>query len=160
NIVVWDPTVRFIDAWIYAFHMPLFFFLSGLFLLRSTDKRWGEFATDKIRVLAYPYFVWSVITIIVKSGLGSAVHQPYELSDLSRILYAPVDQFWFLYVLFVLLIILSTSLRFGIRPWVILLLTVLVYPGILPTFAQEPAVAVELRFMAIYVAIGLLVADF
>jgi fucose 4-O-acetylase-like acetyltransferase len=31
--------VRFIDAWIYSFHMPLFFFLSGVFAGRSARFR-------------------------------------------------------------------------------------------------------------------------
>ena len=60
---------------LYSFFYPVFFFGD------QKEKNWREFAADKIRVLAYPYFVWSLITIIVKSGLGSAVHQPYHLSD-------------------------------------------------------------------------------
>src|SRR4051812_17314369 len=35
DIMTWTPVTRFVDAWIYAFHMPLFFVLSGFFLVRS-----------------------------------------------------------------------------------------------------------------------------
>ena len=57
NIITQTPIAQFVDAWIYTFHMPLFLFLSGLFLFRSTRKPWIEFASDKIRTVAYPYFV-------------------------------------------------------------------------------------------------------
>jgi fucose 4-O-acetylase-like acetyltransferase len=43
EILTSTPLVRFADDWIYAFHMPLFFFLSGLFLFRSTSKAWADF---------------------------------------------------------------------------------------------------------------------
>src|SRR5436189_523053 len=30
-----SPWCQFVDSWLYSFHMPLFFFLSGLFIKRS-----------------------------------------------------------------------------------------------------------------------------
>jgi uncharacterized membrane protein YcfT len=44
------PLVRFVDDWIYAFHMPLFFFLSDLFLFRSMSKLWVDFARLHVRL--------------------------------------------------------------------------------------------------------------
>jgi fucose 4-O-acetylase-like acetyltransferase len=78
NVMTWTPTSRFIDAWIYSFHMPLFFFLSGLFLFRSVaEKSWGSFVADKIRTIAYPYFIWSVMTLMIKAALGATTNHPY-----------------------------------------------------------------------------------
>jgi fucose 4-O-acetylase-like acetyltransferase len=79
NIMTRTPIAQFVDAWIYTFHMPLFFFLSGLFLFRSTRKPWKEFTSDKIRTIAYPYFVWSAITITIKSALGGPKHHAYPI---------------------------------------------------------------------------------
>jgi fucose 4-O-acetylase-like acetyltransferase len=155
NILTWTPITHFVDAWIYTFHMPLFFFLSGLFLFRSTQKPWEDFAFDKIRTIAYPCFVWSVITIIIKSALGTTVTHPYALADMPLIFYSPIDQFWFLYALFVLLIVVSGFLKLGASPWAIFGLAFLIYPGLLPI--PSGGVLIEARMEAIYLAIGLIV---
>jgi len=159
DIVTWTPAIRFVDSWIYAFHMPLFFFLSGLFLFRSTAKPWTEFAGDKIRTIAYPYFVWSVITLMIKAALGRTVHQPYDLTDLPLIFYRPIDQFWFLYVLFILLLAISALLKFGVRPWVVFLLAILLYPELLPISSFGLGILNVTRMMAIYVALGVMLGS-
>ncbi|MEI6430434.1 MAG: acyltransferase family protein [Pseudanabaena sp. ELA607] len=51
-----------IDSWIYSFHMPLFFFLSGLFSYSANRKSIKDFFADKFRNIIYPYLIWSVIT--------------------------------------------------------------------------------------------------
>ena len=61
----WGPsTVGFrLDVLIYAFHMPAFFFVSGIFLSSSVQKRGpGRFTLERIRTLIYPYLLWSMIS--------------------------------------------------------------------------------------------------
>jgi fucose 4-O-acetylase-like acetyltransferase len=87
-----------LDQWIYAFHMPLFFFLSGYLAERSVSKSLGTAVSSKLRAIAYPYFLWSVIQETLRHLAGIS-DQP--LSSLWRITYLPILQFWFLYVLFV-----------------------------------------------------------
>src|SRR5262249_24139865 len=157
DIMTWTPIIRFVDAWIYAFHMPLFFFLSGLFLFRSTEKPWGAFVSDKLRTIAYPYFIWSSITIVIKTALGPTTTHPYDLSDLPLILYAPIDQYWFLYVLFILLIAISALLKLGVSPWVVFVLAILIYPGLLPISSYGQGALAATREMAVYVALGVVV---
>jgi fucose 4-O-acetylase-like acetyltransferase len=159
NLLTPTPVVEFLDAWIYAFHMPLFFVVSGLFLSRSAAKPAGEFAWDKIRTIAYPYFVWSLITLSIKSPLGQIVNQPRTLLEVSAILYRPIEQFWFLYVLFLLSTVFGFLLKFGMRPWAIVLLAALLYPGILP-LPWTGWGALELtRSSAIYMALGVIVGS-
>lgn len=157
DIMTWTPVSRFVDAWIYAFHMPLFFVLSGLFLVRSAERPWGAFVSDKLRTIAYPYFVWSVITVLIKAALGPLANQPKSLSDLALIFYAPIDQYWFLYVLFVLLIAASALLKLRVWPWAIFVLAILIYPGLLPISSGGWDILAMARDMAIYVALGLIV---
>jgi fucose 4-O-acetylase-like acetyltransferase len=159
KILTWTPITRFVEAWIYSFHMPAFFFLSGLFLFRSTARPWVEVASDKLRTIAYPYFIWSMITLAIKSEIGAAANHPYNLSDILLILYKPIDQFWFLYVLFVLLIVVSILLKLGIKHWVIFGLAVLIYPGLLPMFSHETDILMEIRLMTIYLALGVVVGS-
>ncbi|MBF2083044.1 acyltransferase family protein [Thermoleptolyngbya sp. C42_A2020_037] len=86
-----------LDQWIYAFHMPLFFFLSGYLAERSVSKPLGTVVSSKLRAIAYPYFLWSAIQETLRHLAGIS-DQP--LSSLWRIVYSPILQFWFLYVLF------------------------------------------------------------
>ena len=158
DIMAWTTTTQFIDAWVYAFHMPLFFLLSGLLLFREVEKPWGTLVSDKVRSIAYPYVVWSVATLIIKTVLGPAVNEPQSISDLPLILYAPIGQFWFLYTLFILMISAAGLMKLGFKPWAILILAIAMYPGLLP-IPDGPGVVVQTAAMAIYVAIGVNVGN-
>ena len=157
NVISATPGAVFIDAWIYAFHMPLFFFLSGLFLSRSATKPFLEFARDKVRTIAYPYFVWSLIVLLIKTPLGPIVNQPRNLLQVPDILYHPAEQFWFLYVLFLISLALGILLKLGIKPWAVVLFSVVLSSGIWP-LPWSGWVPFELaRSNAIYVALGIVV---
>jgi fucose 4-O-acetylase-like acetyltransferase len=159
EILASTPLVLFIDDWIYSFHMPLFFFLSGLFLFRSTSKSWVDFVSDKLRRLAYPYFVWSIITLIFKSVLGSVTNHPEGLSDLISIYYQPVDQFWFIYSLFFIMVTVFIGLRIGVKSWVIFGTSILLYPGVLPISSLGIGIIHMIRLMSIYFALGVLIGN-
>ncbi|MGI4828196.1 MAG: acyltransferase family protein [Janthinobacterium lividum] len=51
-----------IENAIYAFHMPAFFFVSGIFLRPGVDKR-GEwsYTLGKLRTMIYPYLLWALL---------------------------------------------------------------------------------------------------
>lgn len=49
---------------IYAFHMPLFFFLSGLFIDKQCQIGFMEFAKKNFRSLLIPYFSFNIISIL------------------------------------------------------------------------------------------------
>lgn len=87
---------------IYTFHMPLFFLLAGLFFTRSLEKRGvGAFLGDKFQRLAYPYVVWSLIQGAIELVLARYTNRQAHLGDLFGLFAYPRDQFWFLYVLFI-----------------------------------------------------------
>lgn len=55
------------DQGIYAFHMPVFFFVSGIFLCSGVNKRgMAEYTLEKLRTMIYPYVVWSVIYVFAR----------------------------------------------------------------------------------------------
>ncbi|MEL6581012.1 MAG: acyltransferase [Cyanobacteria bacterium J06621_12] len=103
--------VQFIDAWIYAFHIPLFFFLSGLFFPSVSSQAPTTWWQKKLKTLVYPYFLWSGMQILLKSGFSGAVNHDANTSVLTEIVYDPVDQFWFIYTLF----LVSLAFYFGSR---------------------------------------------
>ncbi len=87
------------DTAVYAFHMPLFFFLSGLFAARSLAKGARSFAWSKLKTIAYPYVLWSLIQGGIQIVLSGYTNHPMSWRALTEIGWAPIGQFWFLYVL-------------------------------------------------------------
>lgn len=62
GIYISPEIYHYLDNIIYSFHMPLFFFLSGLFFVSSIkNKSKGIFLWGKVKNVIYPYVVWSLI---------------------------------------------------------------------------------------------------
>ncbi len=97
--------LQWLDTWIYAFHMPLFFFVSGLFIQRSAQRGWSEFAGRKLGAIVYPYVIWSLIQGVLLALTKPATTTAAALGNLWRIIYEPKDHFWFLYGLMVITVL-------------------------------------------------------
>ena len=93
----WHADVQ--DTVIYSFHMPLFFFLAGLFARRSLAKGTGVFLREKAATLVYPYFLWSVVSVALSVLAASAVNSPQNIGAVLTLGTTPVFQYWFLYAL-------------------------------------------------------------
>jgi fucose 4-O-acetylase-like acetyltransferase len=88
------------DNFVYSFHMPLFFFLSGLYFVKSFNKRTAkEFAFSKIDTLVYPYILWSLIQGITEAKLSTYTNGTVTYAEVFALLWEPRAQFWFLYAL-------------------------------------------------------------
>ncbi|MFT4113462.1 acyltransferase family protein [Silvibacterium sp.] len=90
------------DYTIYTFHMPLFFLLAGLQVERSLSKGRAPFLKSKLMTIVYPYLLWSwfqlAVQMLAPKGSLNTVHPPITFVT---ILWRPVEQFWFLYVLLI-----------------------------------------------------------
>ena len=94
------------DSIIYSFHMPLFFFLSGLFFTQSLDKKGKtRFVISKIDTIVYPYVVWSLLQGMVEVLLSRYTNNPSSLGDVLSLFTHPRAQFWFLYALFMVFVL-------------------------------------------------------
>ena len=148
-----------VDRWIYAFHMPLFFFLAGLFLYRSASKPIKDFVVDKLKVIAYPYLVWSVLQTILQAVGSRYTNNPTSLSDLWRIIYSPVEQFWFLYVLFVLVVVYAIARKLGVSNILFATGSILFY-SLQGYFGLGPwGVLYIVQKYAIYLGLGALIGN-
>ncbi len=105
-----ESLYQLVDGVVYSFHMPLFFFLSGIFFLDSLKRKkaWG-LILNKIDTIAYPYIIWSIIHLSVTALLSSFTNGDTAFSDILTILWQPQAHFWFLYVLFFLFVIAAIA---------------------------------------------------
>ena len=99
--LAWNEALQLADAFVYSFHMPLFFILAGYAstLSRARDTRsfmrgtwWGVFV---------PYLIWSSVWIGAKTALPGLANTPLAWTDLLSILWLPVEHMWFLYHLLI-----------------------------------------------------------
>lgn len=110
GLLAWTPAIDLQDRAIYAFHMPFFFLLSGLFAGTRISSR-SEFVRRRLVTIVYPYLLWSVVQTLLTMGAGRLANGHHHLSDLELIATDPIGQFWFLYVLAMLQILLLLPRR-------------------------------------------------
>lgn len=92
-----------VDDRIYAFHMPLFFLLSGLFLLPSLERSEpGKFFTSRVTRLLWPLALWTYLFVGSKLVAGSFANKPLEAGDIPWFPIPGKWQFWFLWALFLM----------------------------------------------------------
>lgn len=98
------PQAREIFLAIYVFHMPLFFFLSGLLVRPRIDSGRTAFGLNLLATVVYPYFLWSIVQYSAIYAAGSLVNRPVTVfwQPILNLPWASISQFWFLYVLFLL----------------------------------------------------------
>lgn len=105
GIVNSDSIYMLINNVVYSFHMPLFFFLSGLFFFGSLAKRGAKkLIFSKIDSLVYPYLLWSVLQGGVEVGLSQYTNGSVTAREVLTF-WEPRAQFWFLYALFFVFVV-------------------------------------------------------
>ncbi|WP_412988375.1 acyltransferase family protein [Pediococcus siamensis] len=87
-------------SFIYTFHMPLFFFLSGLFAKRWVGRPTKVALSQKMRTLLFPYIVWGIIQGIIMALFSSSTNGSTNFIDIIKLPIQPFGQFWFVYDLF------------------------------------------------------------
>ena len=141
----------FLDHWIYVFHMPLFFFLSGLFIERSASRSLDLAVIDKVKSIAYPYFAWSIVTESLR--FVSTPNQSFP--DFWTIFVTPLGQYWFLYVLFIFSIAYIVLRKLKVDRALILLWSIFFFAtGVLEINLGDWGVAYMSRLNILYFAVG------
>ncbi|ARK33798.1 acyltransferase family protein [Lactiplantibacillus plantarum] len=96
---------------IYGFHMPLFFFLAGMFVHNWAKRPLKVALSQKLRSLVIPYFVWTIITGSVMALVRKYTNSGLGVKDILLSPIAPFSEYWFLYVLFVIFVIYYLMIR-------------------------------------------------
>lgn len=90
-----------VDKGIYLFHMPLFFFLTGLFLTKNVRADGFTQTVKKNFVnLICPMIIWSYIQFSMQYLAAANTNYPISLTDVIFAPFPPKSQFWFLCVMY------------------------------------------------------------
>lgn len=100
--------------WIYSFHMPLFFFLSGMVFSYDKYPSWRMFLKNKVKKLIIPYFTLGILIIILSILYNCYITRVYSINSffsllteyfknllLGNRLHENYYSFWFIPTLFV-----------------------------------------------------------
>jgi fucose 4-O-acetylase-like acetyltransferase len=165
GILTNSPAVRYVYDWIYAFHMPAFFFAAGLFAVGSLRGGLTTFVVKKVGVLLYPYFLWALLTwpaVAVMAAYVNSKPKPLTflnaLQFLVHLIYSPSGP-WFLYTLFWILVLFGILASLEIKPRWFLLITAFAYAAhALGYFDFSNAVDLTSNYL-IYFALGVVFAE-
>lgn len=100
--------LRALNSYVYLFHVPCFFFASGYLYANTRVEAWSDylrFIFKKLIVLGLPYVVCSVAYILFSSVMSADMHTAYSFEALLSLGVSPVAQYWYLYALFEIFLI-------------------------------------------------------
>jgi fucose 4-O-acetylase-like acetyltransferase len=101
-----------VRTWIYSFHMPLFFLISG-FTFTLAYYRDGKLRRDgfgrQLWNLAWVYVLFALLQWGIKQLVPGLVNETYTLEDLKTMLWVPLGNFWYVYVLFLLYLVAAIT---------------------------------------------------
>ncbi len=111
------PWLRYAFLALYTFHMPVFFFLAGLFVVERLERGTAAFLKAILITIVYPYFLWSIIQFSLIYASGSLVNHPVETywATIIALPWRTVSQFWFLHALFLVHLLGLAAWRTGGR---------------------------------------------
>ena len=144
----------FSRAFVYSFHMPAFFFIAGLFVRGSIERRGGlPFTVEKIKSILYPYLLFAVIYAAVHPLIGrfevsaTPFHWREFLLNLSD-----GNASWFLFTLFFCFLLALATAR--VPGWLLFMAAVVI--GMTPPFGPPLTNQVlrEFCFMAAGMLVG------
>jgi len=148
---------RFYD-WTYAFHMPAFFMLSGLFIESSLRRGTGPFVLERLRSLYYPFVVWNIAYWLpgrLVEGLTTS-ESPKQFP--LKYLYHPREGMWFLMTLLVLSAAYALARRARVPAWALLAAAVggvvLCWPMPQPKEDEARAVLLHLAWFGSWLMAG------
>lgn len=155
NIIENAGAWAYVDRFIYAFHMPLFFFLSGVFLGSRAQESFRQLAARRLLRLGYPYVIWASLQMVIQALVSRHTNHPASLSDVWTIVFEPPMQFWFLYALLLQSLWLGLLDKLGMKPGLVLALAFVAFV-LAPIAPLGPwGILYQARHFMPYTALGL-----
>ncbi|MCB1579657.1 MAG: acyltransferase [Rhodospirillales bacterium] len=155
QLVPIDGILVQIFNYIYTFHMPAFFFLSGMFASSLEKKDGKKFAKDLLIRIYYPCVLWSAVQTFSMNLTGSLLNHPQDFSwfQIRNIALGNVSQFWFLKALILMQIVHYLFSRFMNKKYELVFFLLLLG---LSTFPALPSFFTPFAKFGIYYGLGTL----
>ena len=143
-------------SYAYSFHMPLFFFLSGLFATYSYRKGFAAFSQSKLRTIFYPFVIWSLILETIQVNMAAYVNHPLS-GQHSPLLFLirPVEQMWFLQALFLIYMSFALAQKLAVQPKWFFLISALLTLIVSPLIRDETVKRILFHFIFFGAGVGL-----
>lgn len=138
-----------VKEWIYAFHMPAFFFCSGFVLhnYSTSESNFKQIIYKRFKRLMIPYFLWAIIYAkLTVSNLGKIIYGSYWSITSSGAL----SSLWFLPVLFIALLLFYSLEIVILKRWtkILIILIVVLVGFVLPHIKIGYPWAINVAFVA------------
>jgi fucose 4-O-acetylase-like acetyltransferase len=104
-----------VDRFLYAFHLPIFFFLAGAVLPGALERPLGAFVRTRALQLGYPYLVWAPAQTLLQHVTARFTNHGEHVPSFVQLIYDPPLQLWFLYALFLDALVLAALWKCGLR---------------------------------------------
>jgi fucose 4-O-acetylase-like acetyltransferase len=136
-LVLWGHSIQYLKngadyfdnpvfEFIYSFHMPLFFMISGFFFKSSLKLNFRDFICKKFIQLLLPCFIWALIFVVIDMSVSIVREVDFNWTDaLKRIINPFRWPFWFLRELFISYVITYIAYKLLKKEWLVVLLTAL-----------------------------------
>lgn len=100
NSLEWNRIFEYLYRTIYSFHMPLFFFISGLLSNTNKEINLEKFYKGKLKRLLVPYLFINLADFIPRFLFPQLVNS--EFSGVKEVLFYGTKISWFVYTLFII----------------------------------------------------------
>jgi fucose 4-O-acetylase-like acetyltransferase len=111
-------------VFVYSFHMPLFFMVSGLFFKSSLKLNIRDFTIRKGLQLLLPCIVWAAIGVLIKFSLDLARGNAHFGLGLIKPVINPIEWIWFLRELFISYFTVYVALKILKKQWLACLISI------------------------------------
>jgi len=161
HIYAFNPNIKngLFVVWIYSFHMPLFFIISGMLLkYKKIDESIVKFIFKRVKGLLVPYFVFSIFTIAVLLFTEGASMSMLIFYIKRTVVGIGIDTLWFLPTLFFgecIFILVKKVLK---NDWLIILTSSLIY--VLGNFLTNYDGMIIVFLVRIFITIGFITVGY
>lgn len=161
GLAVNSEWLKIIDSGIYVFHMPLFFFLSGVFfkegLLRHGEK---YLLLSKVDSILYPFVIWSILQGAVEVFLSAYTNGNISWAEVFSFAWAPRAQFWFLHTLFLIFCMFTALSALFKKISAVWLLAIFIAVYFFRSYFSGGASLQQVSAFAVFFAAGILFSEF
>lgn len=149
---------NYMDFTIYSFHMALFFIISGYTYYKFNNinnlSDYTNLIKKKLCNLMIPYFIFSSLQLIIKIIMGGDVNSKVTFKDLLLLPIYPEGQFWFIYALFLIFIVVPL-LHYKIKNYEVNLIILLLLKVIASAYDINIFILNAIMSWSLYFYIGI-----